>query len=195
MGLFKKKTPIIVSQADIEAVDIELRETTLERLADHPPEPDSGPDGEVTSWLWSYSTYALTVPSEAFLAKLSDDDQLRAFAEGVGEGFQKSWAKESSRFKDVSQTSRDVGTSRLMRSLEMATAMQPAILAGLGWPMPESNAATIKTHADAGFVWDLAMFYVGDARFADATRRVAAGRACGYRIADWSMWTTHQGIA
>lgn len=192
MGIFSRKTKFTI--ADLEHADVELRETTLERLAEDSPEDTSGRDGEILTWLNAYSTYALTVPSKVFIGKVSADSELRSFAEGVGDGFDKAWKKEASRFRDAAASKRDVGMSRLMRSFEMSSGMQGAILAGLGWTNPPENGGTVKQQADANFVWDLSLFYIGDARNVDERRRRANGLACGYRVADWSMWTTHQGL-
>ena len=193
MGIFGRKTENITI-ADLEIADVELRETTLERLAGDSSEDSNGRDGEIRTWLNAYSTYALTVPSKVFIGKVSADSELRSFAEGVGDGFDKAWKKEASRYRDAAASKRDEGLSRLMRSFEMSSGMQGAILAGLGWTNPPENGGTVKQQADANFVWDLSLFYIGDARIVDERRRRANGLACGYRVADWSMWTTHQGL-
>ena len=194
MGIFSRKTENITIAA-VETADVDLREVTLERLAGDTPDDTSGRDGEIRTWLTAYSTYALTVPSNVFIEKLSADAELRSFAEGVGDGFDKAWKKEASRFRDAAASKRDEGMSRMMRSFEMASGMQAAILAGLGWSNPPENGGTVKEQANANFVWDLSLFYIGEARNVDDSRRRANGLACGYRIADWSMWTTHQGLS
>lgn len=193
MGIFNRK-PEDIKISDVEIADGELRETTLERLSGHSSDDTNEKQDGVKIWLGLYSTYALTVPSNVLIGKLSADAELRSFAEGVGDGFDKAWKKEASRFRDAAASKRDEGTSRLFRSFEMATGMQGAILAGLGWINPPENGGTVKQQADANFVWDLSLFYIGDARSVDEKRRRANGLACGYRVADWSMWTTHQGL-